>query len=660
MILAALLLLSGLAISAVAIYYSVVGLTAIFSAAAIPIMIMGVSLEVGKLVIASWVKAYWTRIPFLMKSYAVVGVTVLMIITSLGIFGFLSKAHSDQTLVSGDVQSKIAVYDEKIKIAKENIEANRRALKQMDEAVDQSMARSNDEKGADKAVAIRRGQQKERQRLQAEIAAEQTKISQLSDERAPIAAEIRKVEAEVGPIKYIAAFVYGDNPDASILERAVTWVIILIVIVFDPLAVVMLLAAQMTWSWQKEPEQDKYDHIVASGSGPTVDEMIEQEQEEPATESDVGDQQAPAYLGQPFTHFENLQPMPAPHVEPEPKLEIQPFDVVENGPNWTLITENAVPEPDTTEVDQLKQELNDANGNVYELANYVQNLQQDYSVVTDLHQKSMGREADLIEENASLKEALELALAENDDRNAMSITMPPEVETRPFTEHESEALNAYNDERLVTIFDKLDLKPGVPEPIANHPELQAAIKSGLENGTLEIRGSYEEPDDQEDSASEAELAPISQPEPELELQEEDRSVGITKDTQAEDIKPSEGEPEILKMGIDVTERPGDYITDPVANLFTKYVPKNGFGNNFPDNPRKGDLFLRVDFNPSRLFKWNDTKWIEVNKHTTTAYVYNDAYLQYLAEQVLSGNQSWDDLTETEQEQVQSMIGGRRG
>jgi hypothetical protein len=185
-----------------------------------------------------------------------------MLITSMGIFGFLSKAHSDQSLVSGDVQSKIAVYDEKIKTAKDNIDANRKALKQMDEAVDQVMGRSSDEKGADKAVQIRRSQQKERVRLQSEIAAEQKAITALSEERAPIAAEVRKVEAEVGPIKYIAAFIYGDNPDANILEKAVTWVIIIIVVVFDPLAVILLLASQYSFQWFRKQEEE--DPIVTT------------------------------------------------------------------------------------------------------------------------------------------------------------------------------------------------------------------------------------------------------------------------------------------------------------------------------------------------------------------------------------------------------------
>jgi hypothetical protein len=259
MILAWLLLLTGLTISAVAIYYSVVGLTAIFSAAVIPIIIMGSALEVGKLVCASWLKANWERAPRFIKYYMIIAVIVLMLITSMGIFGFLSKAHNDQNLVSGDVTSKIAIYDEKIKTAKDNIDANRKALKQMDEAVDQVMGRSSDEKGAEKAVAIRRSQQKERARLQSEIAAEQKLVAAISEERAPIAAEVRKVEAEVGPLKYIAAFVYGAT-DESVLERAVTWVIITIIVVFDPLAVIMLLAAQMTFGWKKEDEDEHLLH----------------------------------------------------------------------------------------------------------------------------------------------------------------------------------------------------------------------------------------------------------------------------------------------------------------------------------------------------------------------------------------------------------------
>jgi hypothetical protein len=253
-LIAYLALLSGLSVSAVAVYYSVAGLTAIFSAAVVPIIIMGISLEIGKIIATVWLKQNWKIAPLSIKAYLCIAVALLMIITSMGIFGFLSKAHSDQNLVSGDVLSKIAVYDEKIQNEKDNIDVNRKALKQLDESVDQVMARSQDEKGADKAVAIRKSQQKERSRLGQEITESQKKISALNDERAPIAAEVRKVEAEVGPIKYIAAFVYG-NTDSAILERAVTWVIILIIIVFDPLALILLISSQISFQKFRERTQ---------------------------------------------------------------------------------------------------------------------------------------------------------------------------------------------------------------------------------------------------------------------------------------------------------------------------------------------------------------------------------------------------------------------
>ena len=242
-------LASGIAISCVAEFYSIMGLIAIYPAALIPIIVMGVVLGVGKLSATVWVKQNWEWSPGFLKVYILPAIALLMLITSVGVFGFLSKAHSDQSLVSGDVQAKIAVYDEKIKTEKENIDANRKALKQMDEAVDQTMGRSSTETGADRAVAIRRGQQKERTRLLADISTSQQRITALNEERAPIAAEVRKVEAEVGPLKYIASFVYGSNPDANILEKAVSWVSILIVIVLDPLAIVLLLASQ--YSFQK-------------------------------------------------------------------------------------------------------------------------------------------------------------------------------------------------------------------------------------------------------------------------------------------------------------------------------------------------------------------------------------------------------------------------
>jgi Skp family chaperone for outer membrane proteins len=238
-------LLTALLLSAVAAYFSIAGLMAIFSSAVIPIAVMGGTLELAKIVTASWLYRNWKTAPILFRYYLVSSTIILSLITSLGIFGYLSKAHNDQNLVSGDVQSKIAIYDEKIKTARENIEANRKQLKQMDEAVDQVMGRSTDEKGADKAVSVRRNQSRDRNVLAKDIEANQKLIATLNDEAAPIRAEVRKVEAEVGPIKYIAALIYTEQT-VDVLEKAVRWVIIALVIVFDPLAILLLIAANMS------------------------------------------------------------------------------------------------------------------------------------------------------------------------------------------------------------------------------------------------------------------------------------------------------------------------------------------------------------------------------------------------------------------------------
>ena len=256
-IIAWLALLSGLTISAVAIWYSVAGLVSIFAAAVIPIIVMGVVLEISKLIATVWLKINWSRAPVFIRTYLLVSIAILMLITSMGIFGFLSKAHSDAGLVSGDVMAKISIYDEKIKTERENIDAARKALTQMDAQVNERLSRSTDDRGAERAVQIRRQQQAERTRLQNDISRSQSAIARLNEERAPIAAEVRKVEAEVGPIKYIANFIYGDNPDANILEKAVTWVIIIIVVVFDPLAVILLLASQYSFQWFRQAREEQ-------------------------------------------------------------------------------------------------------------------------------------------------------------------------------------------------------------------------------------------------------------------------------------------------------------------------------------------------------------------------------------------------------------------
>ena len=346
-IIAWLALLSGLTISAVAIWYSVAGLVSIFAAAVIPIIVMGVVLEISKLIATVWLKLNWTRAPIFIRTYLLVAIAVLMLITSMGIFGFLSKAHSDAGLVSGDVMAKISIYDEKIKTAKDNIDTNRKALKQMDEAVDQIMGRSSDEKGADKAVQIRRSQAKERGRLQAEIVAEQKTITSLNEARAPIAAEVRKVEAEVGPIKYIANFIYGDNPDANILEKAVTWVIIIIVVVFDPLAVILLLASQYSFQWFRQAREEQ----PAEGDSPLEPEPVVDNQ--PLTVTTVD----PHPVGWMYTTT-TTEPIPdAIDPEPEPIPCAKCGTPLTQVPSIGLVCANPDCDPPVQEIEEEDHEI---------------------------------------------------------------------------------------------------------------------------------------------------------------------------------------------------------------------------------------------------------------------------------------------------------------
>ena len=240
------LLFTAFALSAVAAWYSIVGLMTIFAGAATSIAVMGSVLEVAKLVVASWLYRNWSKTPILLKSYFVGAVLVLMLLTSLGTFGYLSKAHSDQNLVSGDAVAKVAIIDEKIKIEKDTIDEARKALAQLDEQVNQTLSRTasqTSEAGVNRSISIRKAQSKERAELRRTIEESQKSIAAYSNEKAPLAAELRKVEAEVGPIKYIAQLIYGQEAtDQNMLEQAVRWVIILIVVVFDPLAVLMFIA----------------------------------------------------------------------------------------------------------------------------------------------------------------------------------------------------------------------------------------------------------------------------------------------------------------------------------------------------------------------------------------------------------------------------------
>jgi hypothetical protein len=237
--------ISAFLLSGIAGYYSIVGLALIFPGAFWPVVIMGGALEFSKLVTASWLYRNWKTSPFLLKSYLTTAVVVLMIITSMGIFGFLSKAHIEHATESAPIYDKVALYDEQISTKKTQIEDNKKAIKQMDESVDQLMNRTTDDRGANRAVQVRKSQQKERARLTNENLKLQKEIAEVNEQKSPIMAEMRKNEADIGPIKYVAELIYGTS-DSDIVDKAVRLVIMIIMLVFDPLAVLLLIAGNIS------------------------------------------------------------------------------------------------------------------------------------------------------------------------------------------------------------------------------------------------------------------------------------------------------------------------------------------------------------------------------------------------------------------------------
>jgi hypothetical protein len=232
-------LFAALLVSCVSAYYSIVGLTAIFASQFWPIVIMGSVLEFGKLVTASWLYRNWKITPILMKIYLTFAVCILMFITSMGTFGFLSKAHIDQSLViNTGKKDEVAIIQQKIDFEKESNEDLNKQISQIDAALNKLT-----EKGqASSSLKAADQQRKTRDELIRKKEEHVKNISKLTSERIKYDSEVKKLEAEVGPIKYIASLIY-EKSDNDQLEKAVRFVILMLVIVFDPLAVVLMIAA---------------------------------------------------------------------------------------------------------------------------------------------------------------------------------------------------------------------------------------------------------------------------------------------------------------------------------------------------------------------------------------------------------------------------------
>ena len=758
MFLALLILIVALSLSGIAAYYSIIGLAAIFAAAVIPIIIMGGILEIAKLTVTVWLHQHWNRAKFLMKAYLVSAVAVLMFITSMGIFGFLSKSHIEQTSAgteqivqaevienkilraqakqqrwtdeiarlqagetSGRVDALIARERERIKDAraslapqidaenakvpglrtqaeKEVAQQNKRlsdaqsrsaeAIKVAQAELDrldadvkaytrQGQAKTGAFGGTTDMVAkgneLRKQQRRQRGKLQGDIdkaksaevsvasavQREITKINnRLADQIKEVEARIadirktveptiasaneniakyttqagssnkdidvridelenqidalqptidtlredkfvyekqyRQFEAEVGPIKYIAELVYGADPDQNLLEEAVRWVIILIVAVFDPLAIMMLLAATETFGWRRKDKESIVDNTktesvlppAATEEAPSGEQQTEESPDaatdqpgpeiEETGEQDQSDNQNPARVK---VHVEHI-------VLPDPEQ-----DLTYEEARAQVIEDNIPPvfdSPIAVPAEPLFPEHGTPEAKAFS----------DDIVAAAMAKQFGSKPESKIEEEVQDQIILE------------------------FMQPAQEPDNASTDSEITT---------------AEQEEITDLGEPGQSESTVEA-----------ETIEDSELFAWRE---EDEGDPEKRAKRIWKRLNNESTLK---EQEQLFESKAINELPWEQYIQANDDDLDQYT-RADFGTTFPTHPIKGDTFVRVDFLPSKLYKWNGKKWIEIDKENTDAFTYNEEYIAHLIEKLGSGEYDPDLLNDAERAQIEQQL-----
>ena len=685
-------LFSALAISAIAAWYSIIGLTAIFAAALIPIVVMGVALETGKVVTAVWLHRNWQRAKLWMRTYLAFATVVLMFITSMGIFGFLSKAHIEQTAASTEsvaqierVESEIARNravienaDNRIKRletsgvgADANIQAQidkeqeriDNAYKRVEPAIaeqqriidgeaklyDSELARIDEQlatlqkyidsgetkkaqqmigasadgifgkRTADKIGEWQDEKQKERGRVLAKIESatngpkanaarneiarlrksvenqvaqsntliarlraqlgqtqstdidaqvdeQRNRIKTANDEiealttkKFELEATTRRLEAEVGPVKYIAEFIYGESADRNMLEEAVRWVIIVLVLVFDPLAICLILAGTQQIVWGKQDAKRRRQE---------QDEQIQEEKEKESAVNmvqPVHDNETVREPEEEIDYHENEPIVIQRETEAEVPKDPEPL-IKEPPANFPVSEADLTESNDLPEDQEIKESVKKVDKFVYP-EEIIQTPAED--PVTNIELDPANREWEYSGDGHRIYK--------------------PEAGYGSITTHPSDPSERGADD-------------------STHP----------------------------DTEGEPEVEPVTAP-----LTEEQQE--FIEEVQAVEVNKPLGK--VLQ-------------TVPLFNAEpdNKTVISSGFGSVFPEGTvKKGDMFLRTDYLPSKLFRFNGDKWIEINKELSTSYTYDKKYIEYLIEKIKTGEYELEDVSEHEQEQIQEYL-----
>jgi len=644
MLLAIITLLVALSISSIAAWYSIVGLTAIFAAAVFPIILMGAVLEVGKITATVWLHQNWFRAPRFTKWYLSIAVILLMFITSMGIFGFLSKSHIEQTAagdesismiksldanitrsenkidrwqitidglntgdstrvdnlvskeqivlnelyekiklekndVRTDSDKKIELQNNRLKQAQERKDADIKAAKdrfegsfgggaKYDEAVKKAKdlelsvasrvqkeiiaiqkqltddLKAIDEQYKDDIKAIQDRIQKLRNQaniktedidlrineLEAFIDKEELKLVEWRNEKFNYEKDYRALEAEVGPIKYIAEFIYGDEADRNLLEAAVRWVIIIIVIVFDPLAIMLVLAATMQIRWMRE---------------------------------DRG---------------------------------------IKNSP-----------EAKKKKIEELKMKIDD----------YTKLLEELEKKMDALHDNNEAKDADI----DKLQKKIDKVFKEKD---ALEERLNKLIESNKDA-HEKQLANlkhklAERDEALSETKDLLNKEKGLVKSLeSREPEVVEKI----------VEKEIVIEDEAKIKAAELEKR-------EMEKQVKARDAAIERLNEKYKLVEAQATNNALSIKADDDDS----------------VPPASFGSKFPQDPVIGQLFTKTDVFPHTLFKWNDKKWIEVDKEGTNSHLTED-YVRLLVEKVASGEIELEDMSDAEKNEMTDFLSNGR-
>ncbi len=659
-------LATALTISLAAIYYSVSGLMAIFSGAPIAIMVMGSILEFGKLIAVIWLHLYWHRAGFIVKTYLCIAVFVLMVITSMGIFGGLSSAHSEQNLATATNQVQIESLDARIAAEQRRVDSAEIVLSQLDETV-QTLIDFSRIRGADGAIAVRESQRDERDALQFIIDEARLVKDELERERFELMQQRASLEAEVGPLKYIAAVIYGDNPDKDTLENAVRWVIILLVGVFDPLAIMLVLAGVMTLEWAAADKRNKKTSTTLDNSEVRV-EYIDN----------------PIYVYETVTQYvDNVHTQIVEReVETVREIEREVFVPVQHTvDNWVAV-DNYSAQQDidyaTIKLKQLQQRVNELEHSALANSQHVAQTNNEKQILMQQLSAATGELESLQQEHSAVKEKA----------------------------------STY-EEQLDTAVEQLsELVPQLDAAIADKQQLEtqlAALQQTLDNTNndyaivademLEFQSKMHEAQDKLDAA----LAAVELLEKVEKIVDIDELLSYNKnpikhvselkdtiDVQQEQIKQLHtdldamrvaGKNTVLKGEVDrltaeyeatvkkltdeldrsVSQRSAlatevellkHRITELTSTLDSAVhhatpIENSTFGLKYPTNPAAGDVFLRIDYKPARLYKYTGQRWLPVERTSTDSYI-TDEYVEYLIKNLDSRHLTEEDLTENEE------------